>query len=96
MRKLVTGFHYAWILLVGLGLLAACGNKADLEEIKANQQKILAKLATIEKKSGRPTPARPTRPPIDYSKVHKIRTEGVAYKGAKNPKVTIVEFTDYQ
>ena len=96
MRK--TRKHSVLAVLVGLGFMAACTNPTDIEEIKNNQKRILQKLAALEKKVGRGAPAkqRPKRPPVDYNKVHKIRTDGVAFKGAKNPKVTIVEYTDYQ
>jgi len=100
MRKKLTRMKSIWAVLVGLGFMAACTNPTDIEEIKNNQKRILQKLASLEKKvrssGAAPQKQKPKRPPVDYNKVHKIRTEGVAYKGAKNPKVTIVEYTDYQ
>jgi protein-disulfide isomerase len=85
------------VLFAGLAFVVVACNKADLEEIKNNQKEILKKIAVLEKKSGAPArPQRPKRPPVDYNKVHQINTEGVASKGAKDAKVTIVEYTDYQ
>ena len=95
MRSFVTRSASFWALLVGVGFIASC-NRADLDEIKENQKKIMDKLAAIEKKSGGQRPQRPPRPKVDYDKVHDISTSGLAFKGAKNAKVTIVEFTDYQ
>ena len=86
----------AWAALVSLAFAGGCF-QSDLEEIKNNQKDISKKLAALEKKVGAsPSRQRPKRPPVDYNKVHKISESGLAFKGAKNAKVTIVEFTDYQ
>jgi protein-disulfide isomerase len=97
MRRPSLHLARAWAMLCALGVAAGC-YKSDLEDIKDNQKKILKRLASMEKKvrGQKAQPQRKPPPPPDYNKVNKISGQGVAFKGAKNAKVTIVEYTDYQ
>ena len=79
--------------------LAGCGaSPADVEEIKKGQKEILAKLEALDKavQQVRVAPAAAARPQLDPNKVYKISTENAPSKGAKDAKVVVVEFSDYQ
>lgn len=79
-------------------LLLSCADKGQLERIEQNQADILAKLKTVEEKIAS-MPARaaaPSRPTIDYNKVHSLPTGSSAVRGKKDAKVTITEFSDFQ
>jgi protein-disulfide isomerase len=79
-------------------LLLSCADKGQLERIEQNQADILAKLKTVEEKIGKiPAQAKaPSRPTIDYNKVHNLPIGSSAILGKKDAKVTITEFSDFQ
>ena len=72
------------------------GNKLD--EVSKGQKEILAKLESLEKTVNqiKAAPAAAARPQADPKKIYTISIDGNAVRGAKNGKVTIVEFSDFQ
>jgi protein-disulfide isomerase len=90
-----TSWTTAAIALLALG----CGaSPTDIEELKKGQKDILTKLEgldkTVQQIKAAPAPAQ--RPQLDPNKVYTIPTGGSPVRGAKDAKVTIVEFADYQ
>ena len=88
------------LAILTLAILPGCGGRderADLAEIKKQQQEILAKLDGLEKAVAqvKAAPAA-ARPQIDPNKVYQIPVGGSSTKGAADAKVTVVEFADYQ
>lgn len=80
---------------IALGLLLTdCNAKLEkkIDKLSAKVEKIEKKVATL---SAKIPPAR-RRPQIDYNKVYPIPLEGSPAKGASNPVMTIVEFSDFQ
>jgi protein-disulfide isomerase len=86
------------VLLWTLGLsLVGCVNPNEIKELKANQEKILAKLEEIEKKAGQGMPQRPPMPAMpDPSKVYAFDVGKSAAKGPADAWVTIVVVSDFQ
>ena len=83
--------HNVPLMLLALGL-AACVTRGDLEEIKANQEKILEKLD----RSAKPA-ARPQRPPQpDRNKTYAMPVGESQIIGPKDAWVTVVEISDFQ
>lgn len=81
------------------GALAGCGQSAaDIEEIKKDQKVILAKLEALDKAVAQVKAAPPAagRPAPDPNKVYPIAVGDSPTRGAKDAKITIVEFSDYQ
>jgi len=82
--------------LGALALLAtSCVSRSEIEEIKANQQKILEKLDKVGRAA--PTPqaaARPQGP--DTAKTYAVPVGDAPIRGNKNAPVTIVEWSDFQ
>jgi protein-disulfide isomerase len=80
--------------------LAGCSRQAekDLAEIRAKQDEILAKLASIEDAQKKLASAqRPQGPPSeDFDKVYAIGIDESPVRGDKEGPVTIVEFSDFQ
>ncbi len=93
MKRFLTGSLAAVLALGFLGCEPA--TKQDVEEIKAQQAEILAKLAAIEEKQGA-APARRGPPAEDYNKVHKINVSGAPMLGNPNAPITLVEYSDFQ
>ncbi len=82
--------------LLALGLVACQpATKDDVEELKAQQAEILAKLAALDGKIGA-APARRGPPAEDYDKVHKIDLTGAPILGNPNAAITVVEYSDFQ
>ncbi len=82
--------------LLALGLVACQpATKDDVEELKAQQAEILAKLAALDGKIGA-APARRGPPAEDYDKVHKIDLTGAPILGNPNAPITVVEYSDFQ
>jgi protein-disulfide isomerase len=84
-----------------VAVLVGCdggGSRADLDEIKKGQKDLLAKLESVEKQVAqiKAAPAAAGRPQIDPNKVYTIPTVDAQFKGPKDAKVTIVEFSDFQ
>jgi len=83
-------------------LMTGCVDKKKVDEIAETQKEILTTLKSIEGKIGNlakaaPAPAAaPSRPTIDYNKVHNLPIGSSAIKGNKNAPITIVEFSDFQ
>jgi protein-disulfide isomerase len=82
-------------MAVGLGLTGCGPNPADVDELKKGQKEILAKLDELAKKVAA-APAAAARPQIDPNKVYDIAVGASPVAGAKDGKITIVEFSDYQ
>lgn len=77
--------------------LAGCGpSPADVEELKKGQKAILDKLDALDKAVAQVKAPMAARPPIDPNKVYSIAVGESPVKGAKDAKVTVVEFSDYQ
>ena len=94
MKRFLTSSLAAVLALGVLGCEPA--TKQDVEEIKAQQAEILAKLAAIEeaqKKGAAPARRAPTE---DYNKVHKINVTGAPILGNPNAPITLVEYSDFQ
>jgi len=81
-----------------LGLLGGCGSR-ELEEIKAQQGQILAKLDAIAQKleSGGAGPRPVARAPSeDYNRAYTIETGSSPIRGNPNAPVTLVAYSDFQ
>jgi protein-disulfide isomerase len=84
--------------------LVGCAQPVDLSKIEEGlaklekqNEKILSRIDDVEKaaKSGaRPAPRQPARP--DSDTVHKVDIGEANWKGAKDAKVTIVEWSEFQ
>ena len=82
-----------------LALLAACGPSAeDVTELRSQQKQILAKLSDLEKKidARGAAPQAAGRPQVDPNKVYDIPIANSPFKGAKDGRVVIAEFSDFQ
>ncbi len=86
-------------------LLFACTVETDLgpdalEELEEGQKAILERIEKIEKSQEKLMAAWekrfPKRPTIDYDTVYDIEVGDSPARGAKNAKVTLVEFSDFQ
>lgn len=89
----------AFVPLAAVAIIAACGNPADIEEIKKGQKDILAKIEGLEKTVSQikaAPAAAPGRPQIDPNKVYTIPLGNSPVKGDPGGSVTIVKFSDYQ
>ncbi len=84
------------VLVAALGLgLAACVTRGEIDKLKENQEKILAKLDSLEKAGPRaPTPQRPRGP--DPQKVYAFPLDDSPIKGPAEAWVTIVEVSDFE
>ena len=82
------------VALLALGL-GACVTRGEIEELKSNQEKILAKLETMGRAAPeRPQPQRPQGP--DPAKVYSMPIEGSAMKGPADAWITLVEVSEFQ
>jgi hypothetical protein len=77
------------------------GVEEKLAKIEKGQDKILSRIADVEKAAkaggggGRaPAPAAPARP--DSDTVHKVDISAAQWKGSNEAKITIVEWSDFQ
>ena len=83
--------------MVAAVALAGCGaSPADVEEIKKGQKEILAKLEALDKAVAQVKAPAAARPTVDPNKVYSLSAGQAPIKGAKDGKVLIVEFSDYQ
>jgi protein-disulfide isomerase len=76
-------------------LAAGCVSRAEIEEIKKNQEKILAKLDQMGRAPGGPAAQQAPRGP-DPAKVYSVPVADEPAKGSKNAWVTVVEWSDFQ
>jgi protein-disulfide isomerase len=89
MRKLIQSVP----IVVASASLAACVTRADIEEIKENQKKILEKV----EKGGTAARARPQRPRgPDPGKTYAVSLGQAPIKGPADAWVTIVEGSEFQ
>ena len=81
-------------------LITGCVDKKKIDEMAETQKEVLTTLKSIEGKIGnlaKAAPATaPSRPTVDYNKVHNFPIGSSAIKGNKNAPVTVVEFSDFQ
>lgn len=73
---------------------ASCVSRSEIEEIKANQVKILEKLDKVGRGAPSPQAARPQGP--DTSKTYAVAVGDAAIKGNKDAWVTVVAWSDFQ
>ncbi|HXX47256.1 MAG TPA: thioredoxin domain-containing protein, partial [Myxococcota bacterium] len=83
-----------WLAALGSG----CGpSSKDIAELRAKQDEILTKLASIEDSQKKILAARPAGPQgEDFDKVYAIGIEASPVRGDAQGPVTIVEFSDFQ
>jgi protein-disulfide isomerase len=98
MKKMI----FILTVLSSLLFISGCSDKTSLKDMKdtqaeilKTQKDILTKLTAIES-NVKNVQARPSRPSIDYNKVHALPVGKSAIKGNVNAPVTIVEFSDFQ
>jgi len=79
-------------------LITGCVDKKKIDEMAETQKEMLTALKSIEGKIGNLSKAAPapSRPTIDYNKVHNLPIGSSPINGDKNAPVTIVEFSDFQ
>ena len=85
--------------MLAVALLAGCRNDDALNEVRAQQGQILAKLSALEEKidkAGARAPAAPPRPGPDPDHAYNLPLGNSPSKGPADGKITIVEFSDYQ
>jgi protein-disulfide isomerase len=91
--------HRGRTVAVGVALLlAACTPSSELEEIKAQQAEILAKLDAIAQKlesGGAPRPVA-RAPSEDYNRAYTIQIGRSPIRGNPNAPVTLVAYSDFQ
>jgi hypothetical protein len=89
---------YSVVPLGMLVLLAACGPSGnDIKEIREQQKLILAKLNDLERKiEARPAVPQPARAQLDPNKVYNIPIGNSPFKGAKDGRVIVTDFSDFQ
>ena len=66
--------------------------KKEIEALKKNQKNILKALESLKKRAGRIPPLRRQPPPQSVV----LSVAGEPFKGNRNAKLTLVEFSDYQ
>ncbi len=98
------------ILFTGLFVAACCSLPActletdlgpdALKELQEGQKEILKRIEKIEKSQEKLLASWdkrfPKRPSVDYNTVYDIKVGPSPARGAKNAKVTLVEFSDFQ
>ena len=98
------GFMKAFVLVAVCAGFVACTVETDvgdeLEELMEGQKAILERIEKIEKSQKEFLVSWnqrfPKRPAIDYNKVYDIKIGESPVRGAKDAKVTLVEFSDFQ
>jgi protein-disulfide isomerase len=91
MRLVTVGLSIGALAL----LTTSCVSRSEIEEIKANQQKILEKLDKVGRAAPAQQPAaRPQGP--DASKTYAVPVGDAAVKGNKNALVTVIAWSDFQ
>jgi hypothetical protein len=87
---------------LALVALAGCAPQVDMSKVEdglakmqEKQDKILTRLDELEKKvAARPQPPQQQRP--DSTTVYKVDVADAQWKGAKDAKITVVEWSDFQ
>ena len=90
MKRLSMGFVLATAALVATG----CVSRSEIEEIKKNQEKILAKLDTVKAAPSAAARQRPRGP--DPKKVYSFPVGEANIKGPDDAWVTVIEVSDFQ
>jgi protein-disulfide isomerase len=92
------------LVAVCVGLIA-CTGETDwgpdgLRELKEGQKAILERIEKIEKTQNELLASwqktSPKRPAVDYNKVYDIEVGESPVRGAKEAKITLIEFSDFQ
>ncbi len=87
----------SFLLVVAALGLGACVTRGEVEELKQNQEKILAKLDALSRAGGPQRQAQPQRPQgPDPAKVYSVAIDGAATKGPADALVTVVEISEFQ
>jgi len=82
-------------MVVALGL-GACVTRGEIEELKQNDQKILAKLDALSKGGMAAGPQRQAPRGPDPAKTYAFPLEDSPIKGAADAWVTVIEISDFQ
>jgi len=94
--RFLVGSTLTAVLIISLFGGVACNppgavDQKELKELQKNQKEILTRLDKIEKVfAGR------KRPKVDYNKVHDIKLTDSYFRGPKDAKAILVEFSDFQ
>lgn len=101
--RMTTGLRYVkagLLVAVCAGLVGCKGgtdDSPDLKELQKGQKAILERLDKLEKVQKQLLASRsPRRPTVDYDKVYDLPIGKSPVRGAKDAKVTLVEFSDFQ
>ncbi len=88
----------AFIALAGwLGCDAGgVGSSQGIKELQKGQKKILERMDKLEKLVVASGKKSRKGPPIDYNKVHNIKIDNSPFRGPKDAKVVLVEYSDLQ
>lgn len=91
-------FNAKRVILVAVALgLGACVTRGEIEEIKKNQEKILAKLDTMSRTGLAQQQQQPQRPRgPDPAKVYAFPVDQSPVKGSEDAWVTMVIVSDFQ
>ncbi len=92
------------LVAVCVGLIACTVEKDwgpdGLKELKEGQKSILERIEKIEKTQNELLASwqktSPKRPAVDYDKVYDIEVGQSPVRGAKEAKITLIEFSDFQ
>jgi protein-disulfide isomerase len=83
------------VVILGLGLgLGACVTRGEVEELRQNQEKILAKLDAISKGPTTPMPLPPRGP--DPAKTYAVPVDDSPVRGPADAWVTVIEISDFE
>ncbi len=82
------------IAVACLATAVGCASKSDITELKASQDKIIAKLDEIKSAAAPGAPQRPSMP--DPAKVYAMTVDNAQAKGPKDAWITVVEVSDFQ
>ncbi len=88
--------HIVLLALLFAFVFVGCTTKIEkkLDELATKVDSLEKQMGEIKKEVARPQA--PQRPQIDFDKEYTIPIEGSPFKGAKDAKMTIIEFSDFQ